>query len=468
MDWLLWGLTFRDSFDSVYSDAYAGRPEQLSDESERLLQESHSFEERPHQESQPVRERPHQESHSFPEHAHQGTRPVPERPHENTQSGAEEPYQESHSFQGRPHQGNHPESNSSPERPHQGTRPTPERPHQDTHPVPEQPQQESHSSPERPHQGTRPTPERPNVWVPPLPEVESPPLQDGHHTTYTTANHSVPAVTHFNPSHRDDIRLLIGVMSPFASSARRQMIRHAYGHYTHLPVDIVFVQANVPTSNPNNAQRVLEGQRNITIWENSTFGDIMHLDCEDVVEDGISYDFFRKVGLDFTTRYTHVMKTDEDTFINIPGTIPTPQSPYFRLTPVALVQVLQPIKDQTRLYWGTTWIDELRLPRERRGSTYILSMDQVAWLATSSDIPHQPSGNQDAHIVEWLRRANRFGSDVVNRTAFAGYPWPELGDRAYNQENVVRPYDRWTIVTSPLREAFMWVETAQYYLGLDW
>lgn len=82
--------------------------------------------------------------------------------------------------------------------------------------------------------------------------------------------------------------------------------------------------------------------------------------------------------------------------------------------------------------------------------------------------PDSGSGDQDSHIVELLHQGHRFDNDVVNRTAFAGYPWPELGDMEYHQENTVRPFDRWTIVTSPLREVFMWVETAQYYLDLDW
>jgi len=134
------------------------------------------------------------------------------------------------------------------------------------------------------------------------------------------------------------------------------------------------------------------------------------------------------------------------------------------------VEVLRQIKDERHLYWGTTWTDEVRLPHsERRGSTYILSMDQVTFLGTSTMIPPDPgSGDQDSRIVEWLRQSHRFDNDVVNRTAFAGYPWPELGDGEYTQENTVRPFDRWTIVTSPLREPFMWIETAQYYLGLDW
>ena len=132
------------------------------------------------------------------------------------------------------------------------------------------------------------------------------------------------------------------------------------------------------------------------------------------------------------------------------------------------MEVIRQIKDERHLYWGTTWANEQSQGQERRGSTYLLSMDQVIWLATSDEIPHITSGNQDSRIVEWLRRGHRLDNEVVNRTAYAGYPWPELGDRNYNQENDVRPFDRWTIVTSPLRESFMWVETAEYYLGLDW
>ena len=151
---------------------------------------------------------------------------------------------------------------------------------------------------------------------------EQPPSQDTHHPTYIAHNNTAPAVTNTHVFAANDVRVLIGVMSPFAAGARRQMIRHAYSHFPHLPVDVVFVQANIPTSKALNAQRILDGQRNITVWENSTFGDIMHLDCAEVVEDGISYEYFRKVGLDFGNRYTHIMKTDENTFINIPGTIP--------------------------------------------------------------------------------------------------------------------------------------------------
>jgi hypothetical protein len=155
---------------------------------------------------------------------------------------------------------------------------------------------------------------------------EQPPSQDTHHPTYIAYNQTAPAVANNHAFAGNDFRVLIGVMSPFAAGARRQMIRHAYWHFPHLPVDVVFVQANLPTFNSLNAQRILDGQRNITLWENGTFGDIMHLDCTEVLEDGISYEYFRKVGLDLGKRYTHVMKTDENTFINIPGTIPLPRS----------------------------------------------------------------------------------------------------------------------------------------------
>ena len=142
-----------------------------------------------------------------------------------------------------------------------------------------------------------------------------------HYPSYTDRNHSAAVINHTYP-HNNDFRLLIGVMSPFTSVARRYMIRGAYNQFPELPVDVVFVQANVPTPNHLNAQRILAGQRNITSWENSTSGDIVHLDCEYNKKDGISYEFFRKVGLEFGNKYTHVMKTTRSTFINIPGTTP--------------------------------------------------------------------------------------------------------------------------------------------------
>jgi hypothetical protein len=88
-------------------------------------------------------------------------------------------------------------------------------------------------------------------------------------------------------------------------------------------VDVFFVQGNIPTENPINANRVLAGQENITKWENNTFGDIMRLDCAENEENGVSYEYFRTVAREYRGRYTHVMKTDENTFINIPG-IPPP------------------------------------------------------------------------------------------------------------------------------------------------
>ena len=86
---------------------------------------------------------------------------------------------------------------------------------------------------------------------------------------------------------------------------------------THL----VFVEGNLTDNNPNNYEKVLEIQRTAVKWDNETYGDIMHVDCVENLEYGKTYEYLSKVGREFSHKYTHVMKTDDDSFINIPGII---------------------------------------------------------------------------------------------------------------------------------------------------
>lgn len=117
-----------------------------------------------------------------------------------------------------------------------------------------------------------------------------------------------------------DIRLLIGIMSPFYSGARRQIIRNCYSLFPRtLPVDVVFVQGHVRPSSVRNADKIQLMQQIAVEWENRTAGDIVLLDCVENLEEGKTYEFLKKVGLEFGDRYTHVMKTDDDSFVNIPG-----------------------------------------------------------------------------------------------------------------------------------------------------
>jgi hypothetical protein len=267
-------------------------------------------------------------------------------------------------------------------------------------------------------------------------------------------------------AHVDDIRLLIGVMSPWWQSARRHMIRHAYRELLKvgLPVDVVFVQGNLTSSiNPNNLDKVMEMQRTVIGWENSTYHDLMHLDCVENLEHGKTYEYLKKVGLEFQNVYTHVMKTDDDSFVNIPGIYHLAAT----LT-AALVDVLRENRHQRHFYWGTTWTEEYRQHEEMWGSGYILSMDLVKWISESDIAQNNQWGYEDYQVCYWLLQGGLDDNYVVNRTAFAGYPWPELGDYTYKQENDVRPFDRWTLVTHPLKEDFMWVDTANYYLSLEW
>ena len=118
-----------------------------------------------------------------------------------------------------------------------------------------------------------------------------------------------------------DFRLLIGVMSPYSASKRRHVIRNAYNQFpSDLPVDVFFVQGDAVPWNKINKKKVLSTFHTALQWENDTFHDILHVGCKENLEEGKTYEYFKKVGLEFSSRYTHVMKTDDDSFVNIPGT----------------------------------------------------------------------------------------------------------------------------------------------------
>lgn len=115
-----------------------------------------------------------------------------------------------------------------------------------------------------------------------------------------------------------DFRILIGIMSPYWATARRQIVRNAYARFPKsLPVDIIFVEANLTA--PLNQGRVRYAQQKAIEWENATYGDIMHLDCIENMNQGKTYEFLKKVGREFAGKYTHVMKSDDDAFVNLPG-----------------------------------------------------------------------------------------------------------------------------------------------------
>jgi hypothetical protein len=137
------------------------------------------------------------------------------------------------------------------------------------------------------------------------------------HNTYEGLDESSPPF-----SGNVDFRLLIGVMSPHTSSSRRHFIRNAYNRFPrNLPVDVFFVQGDIVPWNKINKKEVLSTFHTALQWENDTFHDILHVGCKENLVEGKTYEYFKKVGLEFSNRYTHVMKTDDDSFVNIPGSL---------------------------------------------------------------------------------------------------------------------------------------------------
>lgn len=145
-------------------------------------------------------------------------------------------------------------------------------------------------------------------------------LTESRQTTQHSAHPAKPSVPSKPTDSKDDIRLLIGVMSPFWASSRRQMIRNAYRQFPKdLPVDVVFVQGNLTSSNEKNQEKVQAMQQTAMTWENNTSHDLMHVNCVENLEYGKTYEYLKKAGDEFGNVYTHVMKTDDDSFVNIPG-----------------------------------------------------------------------------------------------------------------------------------------------------
>ena len=123
----------------------------------------------------------------------------------------------------------------------------------------------------------------------------------------------------FNGNTSPDFRILIGIMSPYWASHRRQIIRNAYSRFPKtLPVDIVFVEGNITAK--INQDRARYAHQKVIEWENATYGDIIHLDCVENMNNGKTYEFMKKIGREFGHQYTHVMKSDDDAFVNLPGT----------------------------------------------------------------------------------------------------------------------------------------------------
>ena len=142
------------------------------------------------------------------------------------------------------------------------------------------------------------------------------------------------------------------------------------------------------------------------------------------------------------------------------------------------MEVIRNQKTQEHLYWGETYkspdmvtwgrIDELNRT-EFWGCGYVLGMDLVKWIATSDTPKNNMRGlPEDWEIFDWLIKGKMDDNYVMNRTAFSEYPFPERADKVYKLWSEVQPYGRWVVVTHPLKEEWMFIETAEYYLGLDW
>jgi len=106
----------------------------------------------------------------------------------------------------------------------------------------------------------------------------------------------------------EDVRLLLGVMSS-SSSQRKEIMRTAYSRLPkQLNVDVIFGEANVECPTSKDSRKNMPLRNNAPSYDN----------CAEKYAK--TYQYLRKTGLESGEKYTHVMETDETTFVNIPGT----------------------------------------------------------------------------------------------------------------------------------------------------
>ena len=103
------------------------------------------------------------------------------------------------------------------------------------------------------------------------------------------------------------LRILLGVFTLEYKSELRQLLRESYMKLKPPNVDVVFVIGK-PTANYTDALK----------FENATHGDIMTLDCQERMNEGKSFDFFRRVHqTNLHNPYSFTFKGDDDAIYHL-------------------------------------------------------------------------------------------------------------------------------------------------------
>lgn len=279
------------------------------------------------------------------------------------------------------------------------------------------------------------------------------------HTKYRTTKQQ-----NANNSTVDDFRLLIGIMSPFWSSARRQIVRHAYSRFPKsLPsVDIAFVEGKyMPLKTRKECARCnIPSSDGRTVYISRYYA--LGLQREPQQREDVWIFKENRPGI-----RTYVYSCDEN------GWWCVRQYPWYILLIVFFSEWPSTHGNPT---WTQTWeafilgnnlpsrgppIKPNRLPQSQRILGFRIYISSVWTLLSGSQ--HQTFLDliylETLMIGKYLRGSSR--EDWMITMFLISYP--------RNSRHAVwfmEWFDGWIIVTHPLKTDWMWVEVAEYYLSL--
>jgi hypothetical protein len=185
---------------------------------------------------------------------------------------------------------------------------------------------------------------------------------------------------------------LIGILMPASKFERRKLIRETY--LRHKPADIdVFFVCCLPRSSVNERAFLLEIEE---------YNDIIVMNCEENLNNGKTYDWFKYVYSTFCP-YKFVMKCDDDTFVHLP-----------KLRNDLVKQ------HNNNVYYGRRCTPDYP---PMCGALYGLSWNLIEFIATNDTIYKKKDGQEDYATYQWMMFYGRaiFISKALDE--FHDHPW---------------------------------------------
>ncbi|KAJ3086426.1 hypothetical protein HK102_013155 [Quaeritorhiza haematococci] len=228
----------------------------------------------------------------------------------------------------------------------------------------------------------------------------------------------------------------IGIFTIAEKSDRRTLIRSTYLKKKPPTLDVFFI-----VGKPKKVEVAL-----LLYYENQTYGDIRVLECEENMNYGKTYYYFKYLAKTFPNdTYGFGMKTDDDVWLELPN----------------LETRLASFPRNNRTYFGRPYGSKFH-----NGMGYVLSWDLITWIGTDPYPPTDTWGFEDQKVADWLNHMGPYNR-VDEEKQF--YDSPLVG-KGWSQN-----YTAGTILVHQVKTIQTFMDAADYFMRdrknfekLDW